>query len=154
MSSFSFGQNSFGRPLLETTYQLWLCIKYSALSCYHNLSGSAILSAQLASFLASQYSPLNSHRSSSSSVMALLPSLFLLKTGMSEDVDKFEHFCWQLSNFLGKNLTFGEKLSNFHKNHPANLLTLCEGCHLNIHKSGKQHKKIKTSIGIEIEEMT
>ena len=45
-------------------------------------------------------------------------------------------------------------INNFHKNHPANLLTLCEGCHLNIHKSGKQHKKIKTSIGIEIEEMT
>jgi DNA mismatch repair protein MutS len=41
----------------------------------------------------------------------------------------------------------------FHKNHPANLLTLCEGCHQNIHKSGKQHKKVKTSIGIEIVEM-
>jgi len=41
----------------------------------------------------------------------------------------------------------------FHKNHPANLLTLCEGCHQNIHKSGKQHKKVKTSIGIEIVEL-
>lgn len=41
----------------------------------------------------------------------------------------------------------------FHKNHPANLLTLCEVCHQNIHKSGKQHKKVKTSIGIEIVEM-
>ena len=41
----------------------------------------------------------------------------------------------------------------FHKNHPANLLTLCEVCHQNIHKSGKQHKKVKTSIGIEIVEI-
>ena len=41
----------------------------------------------------------------------------------------------------------------FHKNHPANLLTLCEVCHHNIHKSGKQHKKVKTSIGIEIVEI-
>jgi len=44
-------------------------------------------------------------------------------------------------------------INNFHKNHSANLLTLCEECHINIHKSGKQHKKIKTSIGIKIEEM-
>jgi len=44
-------------------------------------------------------------------------------------------------------------INNFHKNHPANLLTLCEECHITIHKSGKQHKKIKTTIGIEIEEM-
>lgn len=45
-------------------------------------------------------------------------------------------------------------IKTFHKNHPANLLTLCEKCHDNIHKTGKQHKKIKTSIGIEISEVT
>ena len=44
-------------------------------------------------------------------------------------------------------------INNFHKNHPANLLTLCEKCHLKIHKSGKQHKKVKTSKGIEIVEL-
>ncbi len=44
-------------------------------------------------------------------------------------------------------------IKTFHKNHPANLLTLCEDCHQKIHKSGKQHKKVKTSIGIEIMEM-
>jgi len=46
-----------------------------------------------------------------------------------------------------------DMINNFHKNHPANLLTLCEDCHQKIHKTGKQHKKIKTSIGIEISEM-
>ena len=44
-------------------------------------------------------------------------------------------------------------INNFHKNHPANLLTLCEKCHLKIHKSGKQHKKVKTSKGIQIVEL-
>ena len=36
----------------------------------------------------------------------------------------------------------------FHKNHPANLLTICESCHKNIHKEKKQHVKKKTSKGI------
>ena len=44
-------------------------------------------------------------------------------------------------------------IKTFHKNHPANLLTLCETCHNNIHKTGKEHRKIKTSIGIEITEL-
>lgn len=44
-------------------------------------------------------------------------------------------------------------IKTFHKNHPANLLTLCEDCHNKIHKTGKQHKKVKTSTGIEILEI-
>ena len=44
-------------------------------------------------------------------------------------------------------------INSFHKNHPANLLTLCEDCHNNIHKNGKQHKKVKTSKGIVIKEL-
>lgn len=37
--------------------------------------------------------------------------------------------------------------ANFHKNHPANLLSLCEKCHDEIHKSGKKHKKVKSTKG-------
>lgn len=44
-------------------------------------------------------------------------------------------------------------IGTFHKNHPANLLTLCEECHNKIHKSGKQHKKVKTSNGIQLIEI-
>ncbi len=44
-------------------------------------------------------------------------------------------------------------IGTFHKNHPANLLTLCEDCHHKIHKTGKEHKKIKTSYGMEIIEV-
>ena len=36
----------------------------------------------------------------------------------------------------------------FHKNHSANLLTICENCHKNIHKEKKQHARKKTSNGI------
>jgi DNA mismatch repair protein MutS len=35
----------------------------------------------------------------------------------------------------------------FHKNHPANLLSLCDKCHDDIHKTGKKHKKIKSTKG-------
>jgi DNA mismatch repair protein MutS len=38
--------------------------------------------------------------------------------------------------------------TKFHKNHPANLLTICESCHKGIHKEKKQHAKKKTSNGI------
>lgn len=36
---------------------------------------------------------------------------------------------------------------NFHKNHVANLLNICENCHKKIHKSNEEHKVIKTSEG-------
>jgi DNA mismatch repair protein MutS len=39
----------------------------------------------------------------------------------------------------------------FHKNHLANLLTLCEPCHKEIHEKKSRHKKVKTTKGIKIE---
>jgi len=42
----------------------------------------------------------------------------------------------------------------FHKNHQANLLTLCEKCHDKIHKDSKtMHKKVKTSKGTKIKNL-
>ena len=69
----------------------------------------------------------------------------LCKSNIGEEVHHLQH-----QEKADKNNMINKR---FHKNHPANLLTLCEGCHQNIHKSGKQHKKVKTSIGIEIVEM-
>jgi DNA mismatch repair ATPase MutS len=44
-----------------------------------------------------------------------------------------------------------KKTAPFHKNHPANLLSLCEQCHDLIHKEKKaMHKKVKTSKGTSI----
>ena len=45
-------------------------------------------------------------------------------------------------------------IGSFHKNHLANLLVVCDECHDSIHKTGKQHRKVKTSKGykcLEIE---
>jgi DNA mismatch repair protein MutS len=41
----------------------------------------------------------------------------------------------------------------FHKNHLANLLTLCDSCHKDFHDSKKLHKKVKTSKGMVIREL-
>jgi DNA mismatch repair protein MutS len=41
----------------------------------------------------------------------------------------------------------------FHKNTLANLVTLCDNCHTDIHKSNTQHKRIKTSCGSVIGEI-
>jgi len=40
-----------------------------------------------------------------------------------------------------------------YKNSLANLLTLCETCHDEIHKSGTQHKKVKTTRGMMLKEI-
>jgi DNA mismatch repair protein MutS len=41
----------------------------------------------------------------------------------------------------------------FNKNNTANLINLCSKCHDEIHKSNKQYKKTKTTIGITLEEI-
>jgi DNA mismatch repair protein MutS len=43
--------------------------------------------------------------------------------------------------------------SIFHKNNLANLMTLCEACHDDIHKKGSKQKKVRTSKGPKIIEM-
>jgi len=41
----------------------------------------------------------------------------------------------------------------FHKNNLANLVTVCESCHNNIHKKDVKHKKVKTTKGYKIKEI-
>ena len=38
-------------------------------------------------------------------------------------------------------------IQSFHKNHVANLLSICEMCHQKIHKTNEQHKVVKTTSG-------
>jgi DNA mismatch repair protein MutS len=38
----------------------------------------------------------------------------------------------------------------FNKDHPANLINICENCHIKIHKGGTEHKIVKTSDGYNI----
>jgi hypothetical protein len=41
----------------------------------------------------------------------------------------------------------------FHKNHAANLISICNDCHDNIHKNNIQYKKVKTTSGYELQEI-
>jgi DNA mismatch repair protein MutS len=40
--------------------------------------------------------------------------------------------------------------SNFNKDHPANLINICEECHNNIHKTNKKIKNKKVTSGYEL----
>jgi len=46
-----------------------------------------------------------------------------------------------------------EANTNFHKNHIANLINICDKCHKNIHKTGKQHIVKKTTRDFHIVEV-
>jgi DNA mismatch repair protein MutS len=41
-------------------------------------------------------------------------------------------------------------IGHIHKNHPANLATVCEDCHREIHTTGMEHVKVKTGKGVRI----
>jgi DNA mismatch repair protein MutS len=41
-------------------------------------------------------------------------------------------------------------IGHIHKNHPANLATVCEDCHREIHTTGVEHVKVKTGKGVRI----
>jgi DNA mismatch repair protein MutS len=44
-------------------------------------------------------------------------------------------------------------INGFHKNHVANLATICKECHVKIHRENKQYKRVKTSDGYELAEV-
>ena len=68
----------------------------------------------------------------------------LCKINIGEEVHHLQH---------QENANKNNMIKSFHKNHPANLLTLCEDCHHTIHKNKTQHKRVKTTIGIKIMEI-
>ena len=41
-------------------------------------------------------------------------------------------------------------IGHIHKNHPANLASVCENCHREIHTTGVEHVKVKTGKGVRI----
>jgi DNA mismatch repair protein MutS len=41
-------------------------------------------------------------------------------------------------------------IGHIHKNHPANLASICEDCHREIHTGGVEHVKVKTGKGVRI----
>jgi len=67
---------------------------------------------------------------------------------IGSDVHHLQH--QQIANENGYIKVDGEDSLHFHKNHLANLMTLCKKCHDKIHKEHKMHKKVKTTKGTVI----
>ena len=88
------------------------------------------------------------NRTSEKSILSLSPSRYntnklrttceICKTEMGTEIHHLQH---------QKNADKYDFIDYFHKNHNANLVSICEKCHTNIHSSGEQHKKVKTSNG-------
>lgn len=66
----------------------------------------------------------------------------MCKTAVATEVHHLQH-----QKFANKEGYIG----TFHKNHLANLISVCNDCHNDFHKDEVQYKKVKTSNGIRIE---
>jgi DNA mismatch repair protein MutS len=60
----------------------------------------------------------------------------LCKKEMGEEVHHLQH---------QKEADSNDYIQHFHKNHRANLLTVCESCHLKMHESDDQYKRVFTT---------
>ena len=65
--------------------------------------------------------------------------------GLGEEVHHLQH-----QQNASENDMINQKGTPFHKNHAANLITLCEKCHNQFHNSKAQHKRVKTTKGTVI----
>jgi DNA mismatch repair protein MutS len=88
------------------------------------------------------------YRNSEQSILSLSTSRYntnkiratceMCKTEIGTEIHHLQH---------QKNADKYDFIGYFHKNHSANLISICEKCHSNIHSSGDQHRKVKTSNG-------
>lgn len=60
----------------------------------------------------------------------------LCKKEVGEEVHHLQH---------QKEADSNDYIQHFHKNHRANLLTVCESCHLKMHETGQQYKRVFTT---------
>jgi DNA mismatch repair protein MutS len=60
----------------------------------------------------------------------------LCKKETGEEVHHLQH---------QKEADVNDYIQHFHKNHRANLLTVCESCHLKMHETGQQYKRVLTT---------
>jgi len=108
-----------------------------------------------ADFIESAHNIRNKYHQATASILSLKTSHFsskkvvglceMCQTEQGKEVHHLQH--QQIADENGFIKTSSE---TFHKNHPANLLTLCEKCHNKIHKEKKMHKKVKTTKGVVI----
>ena len=66
------------------------------------------------------------------------------KKNMSSEVHHLQH---------QQNANSDGFIGSFHKNHKANLMAVCEDCHLKFHKEENEHQRKKTSTGASLENL-
>ncbi len=103
-------------------------------------------------FLAAAYSIRAKYNPESGSILDLKQSHFnaqkivsmceMCKKNMGTDVHHLQH-----QNEANKDGIIMNDDSTFHKNKLANLMTLCQKCHDELHKTDIQHKRVKTTKG-------
>ena len=106
-------------------------------------------------FLAAAYSIRAKYSPESGSILALKQSHFnaqkivsvceMCKKGLGTDVHHLQH-----QNEADAEGIIMNDDSTFHKNKLANLMTLCDKCHDDIHKTKVQHKRVKTTKGYKL----
>lgn len=106
-------------------------------------------------FLAAAYSIRAKYCPESGSILDLKQSHFnaqkivsmceMCKKSMGTDVHHLQH-----QNEANSEGIIMNNDSTFHKNKLANLMTLCDKCHDDIHKTDVQHKRVKTTKGVVV----
>ena len=106
-------------------------------------------------FLAAAYSIRAKYNPESGSILDLKQSHFnaqkivsmceMCKKNMGTDVHHLQH-----QNEANKDGIIMNDDSTFHKNKLPNLMTLCQKCHDEVHKTNVQHKRVKTTKGVVV----
>ena len=109
-------------------------------------------------FLASAYAIRAKYHPESGSLLSLKTSHFNAKKviGLCEKCEKIigtdVHHLQHQRDADSDGIIVNDN-GQFHKNKVANLMVLCDKCHNDIHKTDVQHKRVKTSKGIELMEV-
>ena len=105
-------------------------------------------------FLASAYAIRAKYHPESGSLLSLKTSHFNAKKviGLCENIGTDVHHLQHQRDADSDGIIVNDN-GQFHKNKVANLMVLCDKCHNDIHKTDVQHKRVKTSKGIELMEV-
>tara|TARA_B100001250_G_C19112111_1_gene491551 strand:- start:247 stop:465 length:219 start_codon:yes stop_codon:yes gene_type:complete len=65
----------------------------------------------------------------------------------NSNADHIHHLCYQ--NEANQN----GYIESFHKDHAANLIGICEACHQEIHTKNLRYRLVKTTAGMELQQL-
>ena len=118
----------------EHVYGLEVCKYFKLPEQFMSLANSLSIPNELVSLLSRTPSHYNAQK---------IKGGLCEKCGKREAVD-IHHLIHQ------KNADENGFINHIHKNHKANLMNLCKICHQEIHQEGTQHRRVKTTGGMQI----